>query len=118
MTDAHRVAPIADVLEDEQAGPAGSHLCARELICSAPHARDWLDQQLNDLGPVGLSWVSPCSPFVLRLVTNNPRVFEHPELMGDASRQVDAWVALRPVRFALRNRMDDRSRRHGTSAHG
>ena len=49
-----------------------------------PIARDWLDQQLNGSGPVGLPWVSLLA--FLRLVTN-PRVFEHPEPIGDAWRQ-------------------------------
>jgi uncharacterized protein len=55
-----------------------------------PIARDWLDQQLNGSGPVGLPWVSLLA--FLRLVTN-PRVFELPESIGDAWRQVDAWFA-------------------------
>ena len=55
-----------------------------------PIARDWLDQQLNGSGPVGLPWASMIA--FLRLVTN-PRVFEHPEPIGDAWRQVDAWLA-------------------------
>jgi uncharacterized protein len=55
-----------------------------------PIARDWLDQQLNGSGPVGFPWASMLA--FLRLVTN-PRVFEHPEPIGDAWRQVDAWLA-------------------------
>ena len=47
-------------------------------------ARDWLDQQLNGSGSVGLPWVSLLA--FLRLVTN-PRVFEHPEPIGDAWQQ-------------------------------
>jgi uncharacterized protein len=53
-------------------------------------ARDWLDQQLNASAPVGLPWASVLA--FLRLVTN-PRVFEHPEPMRDAWRQVRAWLA-------------------------
>jgi uncharacterized protein len=53
-------------------------------------ARDWLDQQLNGAGPVGLPWASMLA--FLRLVTN-PRVFEYPEPMSEAWRQVDAWLA-------------------------
>ena len=53
-------------------------------------ARDWLDQQLNGPTRVGLPWVSLLA--FLRLVTN-PRVFEHPEPMGDAWRQVCEWLA-------------------------
>jgi toxin-antitoxin system PIN domain toxin len=45
---------------------------------------------MNGSGPVGLPWVSLLA--FLRLVTN-PRVFEHPEPIGDAWRQVDAWLA-------------------------
>ena len=48
-------------------------------------ARGWLDQQLNGSGPVGLPWASMLA--FLRLVTN-PRVFEHPEPIGDAWQQV------------------------------
>jgi predicted nucleic acid-binding protein len=43
-------------------------------------AREWLDQQLNALAPVGL-WTSLTA--FLRLVTN-PRVFEHAEPIADA----------------------------------
>ena len=53
-------------------------------------ARDWLDQQLNGSTRVGLPWVSLIA--FLRLVTN-PRVFEHPEPITDAWRQVRAWLA-------------------------
>ena len=53
-------------------------------------AHDWLDQQLNGSTRVGLPWVSLMA--FLRLVTN-PRVFERPELMADAWRQVRAWLA-------------------------
>ena len=55
-----------------------------------PAARGWLDQQLNVPGPVGLPWPSIIA--FLRLVTN-PRIFEHPESIGDAWRQVHAWLA-------------------------
>ncbi len=52
-------------------------------------ARNWLDQQLNGAAPVGLSWASLLA--FLRLVTN-PRVFDHPEPIADAWRQVLAWL--------------------------
>jgi toxin-antitoxin system PIN domain toxin len=52
-------------------------------------ARDWLDRQLNGPTRVGLPWASLLA--FLRLVTN-PRVFEHPEPIGDAWRQVCAWL--------------------------
>lgn len=53
-------------------------------------ARDWLDAQLSGPAPVGLSWTSVTA--FLRIVTN-PRVFERPEPMEDAWRQVQAWLA-------------------------
>jgi uncharacterized protein len=52
-------------------------------------AREWLDAQLNGAAPVGLPWASLLA--FLRLVTN-PRVFERPEPIGDAWRQVLAWL--------------------------
>ena len=53
-------------------------------------ARNWLDQQLNAVAPVGLPWESLVA--FLRLVTN-PRVFDHPEPIGDAWQQVRTWLA-------------------------
>ncbi|MGO8868931.1 MAG: type II toxin-antitoxin system VapC family toxin [Alphaproteobacteria bacterium] len=53
-------------------------------------ARGWLDRQLNGPAPVGLPWASLLA--FLRLVTN-PRVFEHPEPIAEAWRQVLAWLA-------------------------
>ena len=38
-------------------------------------ARDWLDQQLNGSGPVGLPWVSLLA--FLRLVTNPLRAYSN-----------------------------------------
>ncbi len=52
-------------------------------------ARGWLDAQLSGAGPVGLPWPSLLS--FLRIVTN-PRVFERPEPIADAWRQVRAWL--------------------------
>jgi toxin-antitoxin system PIN domain toxin len=52
-------------------------------------ARDWLDAQLSGNGPVGLPWPSLIA--FLRIVTN-PRVFERPESMAEAWRQVHAWL--------------------------
>jgi hypothetical protein len=79
---------------------------ARSSFAQHPLARDWLDQQLNGSGPVGLPWVS--LPAFLRLVTN-PRAFEHPEPIGDAWRQVEAWprvffprLSARPVLVSRR----------------
>jgi toxin-antitoxin system PIN domain toxin len=52
-------------------------------------ARDWLDAQLSGNGPVGLPW--PSLVAFLRIVTN-PRVFERPEPIAEAWRQVAAWL--------------------------
>jgi uncharacterized protein len=57
-------------------------------------ARAWLDQQLNESIRVGLPWVSLLA--FPRLVTN-PRVFERPEPMVDAWKQVRAWLACEPA---------------------
>ena len=53
-------------------------------------ARDWLDAQLSGPASVGLPWASVTA--FLRIVTN-PRIFERPEPMEDAWRQVQAWLA-------------------------
>ncbi|GIW54780.1 MAG: hypothetical protein KatS3mg082_1184 [Nitrospiraceae bacterium] len=52
-------------------------------------ARAWLDARLNGTAPVGLPWPSLLS--FLRLVSN-PRVFERPEPIPDAWRQVIEWL--------------------------
>jgi uncharacterized protein len=52
-------------------------------------ARDWLDRQLNGSTRVGLPWASLLA--FLRLVTNS-RIFEHPETMVAAWRQVRRWL--------------------------
>lgn len=52
-------------------------------------ARQWLDERLNGVAPVGLPWPSLLA--FLRLTTN-PRVFEHPEPVTEAWRQVGAWL--------------------------
>ena len=52
-------------------------------------ARDWLDRQLNGSTRVGLPWASLLA--FLRLVTNS-RIFERPETMLDAWRQVRRWL--------------------------
>lgn len=54
-----------------------------------PRARDWLDSQLSRGAPVGLPWPSLLG--FLRIVTN-PRVFQQPEPMSEAWRQVGAWL--------------------------
>lgn len=57
----------------------------------AQHERTlaWLDGHLNGAAPVGLPWASLLA--FLRLVTN-PRVFERPEPIDGAWRQVLAWL--------------------------
>ena len=52
-------------------------------------ARQWLDGQLGGGGPVGLPWPSLLG--FLRIVTN-ARVFERPEPVERAWRQVEAWL--------------------------
>lgn len=53
------------------------------------HARAWLDERLNGAAPVGLPWESLLA--FLRLTTN-PRIFERPEPVAGAWRQVRAWL--------------------------
>ena len=57
-------------------------------------ARDWLDRQLDGFARVGLPWASVLA--FLRLVTN-PRVFERPEPMVEAWRQIVEWLACEPA---------------------
>jgi len=57
-------------------------------------ARVWLDGQLSGGARVGLPWPSLLG--FLRIVTN-PRVFERPEPMTDAWRQVEAWLDVEAV---------------------
>jgi len=57
-------------------------------------ARDWLDGELNRGTPVGLPWPSLLG--FLRVVTN-PRIFQQPEPMGTAWRQVEAWLGAEGV---------------------
>ena len=52
-------------------------------------ARDWLDGQLSQGTPVGIPW--PSLVAFMRLVTN-PRVFQQPESIAGAWRQVGAWL--------------------------
>jgi toxin-antitoxin system PIN domain toxin len=66
-----------------------SHLRTRELLSTLLREAGSIGQ-LNGSGPVGLPWASMLA--FLRLVTN-PRVFERPEPIGDAWRQVHAWLA-------------------------
>ena len=57
-------------------------------------ARDWLDRQLNGSTRVGIPWASLLA--FLRLVTNS-RIFERPETMLDAWRQVCRWLVCKSV---------------------
>lgn len=52
-------------------------------------ARRWLDAQLSASRLVGLPWPSLLG--FLRIVTN-PRIFERPEPVAEAWRQVGAWL--------------------------
>ena len=57
-------------------------------------AKSWLDACLNGTAPVGLPW--PSTLAFLRLVTN-PRIFEQPETLDEAWRQVNEWLDCPPV---------------------
>ncbi|HEV8637478.1 MAG TPA: type II toxin-antitoxin system VapC family toxin [Chloroflexota bacterium] len=57
-------------------------------------ARAWLDGRLNGTASVGLPWPSLLA--FVRLVSN-PRVFERPEPVADAWRQVESWLDCPPV---------------------
>jgi toxin-antitoxin system PIN domain toxin len=52
-------------------------------------ARDWLDGELNRSRRVGLPWPSLLA--FVRLVTN-PRIFERPEPIHQAWKQVEDWL--------------------------
>lgn len=60
-----------------------------ESLAQNSAARAWLDEQLNGSTRVGLPWVSLLA--FLRLVTN-ARIFDRPEPMAGAWRQVLAWL--------------------------
>ena len=57
-------------------------------------ARAWLDAQLNGNTPVGLPWHSLLA--FLRIVTN-PRIFQKPETMPDAWKQLEEWLDCEPA---------------------
>ncbi len=61
----------------------------RSLPQHAP-AKVWLDSRLTSLGRVGLPWPSLLA--FVRLVSN-PRVFEKPEPLAHAWKQVEDWLA-------------------------
>jgi toxin-antitoxin system PIN domain toxin len=52
-------------------------------------ARGWLDSRLNGPTPVGLPWPTLLS--FVRLVSN-PRIFEHPQPISKAWKQVNDWL--------------------------
>ena len=51
--------------------------------------REWLDEQFNGVGRVGLPWVSLLG--FVRLATN-PRAIERPLTVADAWQQARAWL--------------------------
>jgi toxin-antitoxin system PIN domain toxin len=57
-------------------------------------ARNWLDEQVNGLGRVGLPWASLLA--FLR-VTTNPRMFPCPLPMAKAWQQVSIWLGCETV---------------------
>jgi toxin-antitoxin system PIN domain toxin len=57
-------------------------------------AKSWLDVRLSSGDAVGLPWASLLA--FVRIVTN-PRVFERPEPIFDAWRQVEAWLDVEAV---------------------
>jgi len=57
-------------------------------------ARAWLDDRLNGTAPVGIPW--PTILAFVRLVTN-PRIFERPENIEVAWKQVEEWLDCPPV---------------------
>jgi toxin-antitoxin system PIN domain toxin len=52
-------------------------------------ARSWLDAEFNGNSPVGLPWNILLA--FLRIVTN-PQIFQKPETMSDAWKQVEEWL--------------------------
>lgn len=69
-----------------------ANLLVYARVASLPQhatARGWLDQCLNGTARVGLPWASLLA--FIRLVTN-PRIFERPETMASAWRQVEEWL--------------------------
>ena len=52
-------------------------------------AHQWLDERLNEPARVGMPWASLIG--FLRIVTN-PRIFERPEPIDNAWRQVQTWL--------------------------
>lgn len=56
--------------------------------------RDWLDTRLNGTASVGLPWPSLLG--FIRLVSN-PRIFERPQSIADAWKQVEEWLTCESV---------------------
>jgi hypothetical protein len=69
------------------------HAHVREMA-QHERARSWLDERLNGRPRVGLPWASLIA--FLRLVSN-PRVFERPEPLERAWRQVEDWLDCEPA---------------------
>lgn len=57
-------------------------------------ARKWLDSKLNGSASVGLCW--PALLSFVRLVSN-PRIFERPEPVADAWKQIEEWLECEPA---------------------
>jgi len=69
-----------------------ANLLVYARVASLPqHTRslEWLDGKLNGTARVGLPWPSLLG--FLRVVTN-PRIFERPESIASAWRQVEEWL--------------------------
>lgn len=62
----------------------------------AAHA--WLDKKLNGAAPVGLPWPSLLG--FVRLVSN-PRIFQRPESVDRAWKQVEEWLDCGPAWIPL-----------------
>jgi uncharacterized protein len=63
----------------------------------SPHheaTRSWLDTKLNETPRVALPWESTLG--FIRVVTN-PRIYERPETISRAWRQVEEWLSCRNV---------------------
>lgn len=61
-------------------------------------ARQWWDKQLSGINPVFLSW-TVINAFI-RIATN-PRVFEQPLSIKEASLRVDSWLKQPCTKIAL-----------------
>lgn len=57
-------------------------------------AVEWLDRQLNDLGPVALPWASLLG--FLRIATN-PRAFPQSLTVAEAWDQATSWLSAEPA---------------------